>query len=95
MYNSNKYFIITKIICNYFGLTENNLIDILKQKENKYLLLLLMKKYKCIEDERIIKLLDIRTRRSLIYSLKKAEEKLLIDRYFRETYFEIEQSLLK
>ena len=48
-----------------------------------------------MDEEGLTEVLKLKNKRSLKYSIKKAEEKLLISREFREKYFEIEADLLK
>lgn len=84
-----KYSKVVTLLCNYYGLEIDNLIDIMSEKENMYLLLLLMKEYNCIDEERIKILFKLRSKRSINYNIRKAEEKLLINRYFRDKYYEI------
>ena len=69
--------------------------EVLKNKESKYILLLLLKKYKCVKDDEIMQVLNYKNKRSIAYNTKRAEEKLLINREFREKFFELEENLLK
>lgn len=93
-----KYFIdkqehyknIINLICKYKGITDEELEKILRDKECKYLLFLLLKKYNCVDYEILKKDFDIKSKRVLNYNLKKAEENLLINRKVRELYFEAE-----
>lgn len=95
MINEDRYISILKILCSYYGLMEKDIFDLLKQRENKYLLLLLMKKYRCMDDKRIMDLFNLKSKRTLTINIKKAEEKFFVNRLFREKYFEIEENLLK
>ncbi len=90
-----KYIEILRGLCNYYGINEEEFIELLKLKDNRYLLLLLLKNNNCLESDSIKEILKIKTHRSINNNLKSAEEKLLINRYFREKYFEIENSLEK
>lgn len=90
-----RYINILRGISLYYGMNENNFIQLLKAKENKYLLLLLAKKYKCMDEENIMGVLNYKSKKSILYNVKKAEEKLLINRDFRDKFFQIEESLLK
>lgn len=92
---SEKYIKIVNVIYHYYGMSEGNLIELLKDNDAKYLLLLLLQKHKCINQEKIKDLLNIKTKQSLTNNLKRAEKKLLINRDFREKYFELEEGLLK
>jgi len=90
-----RYINILREISLYYGMDKNNFIKLLKDKENKYLLLLLTKKYKCMNEDNIMAILNYRSKKSILYNVKRAEEKLLINREFREKFFQIEESLLK
>lgn len=90
-----KYIEILRGLYNYYGINEEEFIELLKLKDNRYLLLLLLKNNNCLESDSIKEILKIKTHRSINNNLKSAEEKLLINRYFREKYFEIENSLEK
>lgn len=86
----NKSQIVINILCNYL---EKDFDSIISVKDNKYLLLLLLKNYKCLNREKIKVMFNIGSDNSINYNIKKAEEKLLINKEFRESYFEIEKYL--
>ena len=90
-----KYLKILEVICEYYGLDEENFIQLLKDRDNKYLLLLLLKKYRCMDEEKVRDVLNLKSKRSITYNVRKAEEKLLISKDFRDRFFEIEEGLLK
>jgi hypothetical protein len=90
-----RYLKILKTISLYYGIGEENFILLLKEKENKYLLLLLLKKYKCMDEKSLMNIFNYKNKKSILYNVKKAEEKLLINKEFRDKFFEIEESLLK
>ena len=90
-----RYINILRGISLYYGMDENNFIQLLKDKENKFLLLLLLKKYKCMDKDKIMGVLNYKSNKSILYNVKRAEEKLLINREFRDKFFQIEESLLK
>lgn len=90
-----RYLKILNIICNYYGINQSEFIDLLKVRENKYLLLLILKNNKCLECEIIKEMLNVKTTKSIKNNLKLAEEKLLINKDFREKYFEIEENIEK
>lgn len=90
MINQDKYYNILKVITNYYGFTNQETLKFLKDKNAKYLLLLFLKKYKCLNEEKTKEIL--KTKR-VGYMLKKAEEKFFINREFRYLYFEIENKL--
>ena len=95
MNKGEKYLKILTTICNYYGLTQSEFITLLANKETKYILLLLLKKNKCMDKEKMLEILNLKSVKSVNYNIQKAEEKLLINREFREKFFEIEEGLLK
>ncbi|SFU49884.1 hypothetical protein SAMN04487886_104123 [Clostridium sp. DSM 8431] len=95
MYSSEKYLKILKVIALYNNMNDENIIKLLKDRDNKYLLLLFLKNYKCMDKEKIKEIFNYKNTNSINYNVKKAEEKFLINKDFREKYFEIEESLLK
>lgn len=90
-----KYLRILGVVCSYYGVSTDDLITLLQERDNRYLLLLLLKKYKCMDQEKIKEVFNVKSNRSIYNNVKKAEEKLLVNRDFREKYFEIEEDLLK
>ena len=95
MNSGDKYLKILKLVAYYNNISDEDIIHLLKDKESKYLLLLLLKKYRCIDKEKIMEIFKYKSSRSINYNIKKAEEKFLVNKSFREKYFEIEESLLK
>lgn len=95
MNKSYRYLKIIKALSLYYGMSDKELIEVLKNKESKYILLLLLKKYKCVKDDEIMQVLNYKNKRSITYNTKRAEEKLLINREFRKKFFELEENLLK
>lgn len=92
-YKLNRIIIVTNVLCSHFNISSKDLKKILRKKENKYLYLLLLKKYNCLDKEKINKIIDIGSERSIKYNINKAEEKLLINKQFRDTYFMLEEGL--
>ncbi|HCW04011.1 MAG TPA: ribose-5-phosphate isomerase [Clostridium sp.] len=90
-YKFSKYEKIINIICKYKGITKEELGKILKDKECKYLLLLLLENYKCMDLKQMEEDLQILSKRSIKYNVKKAEEKFFINKGFREKYLEVEE----
>ena len=88
-----RYIKILNRLCNYYGIKEDEFIDLLKSREDKYLILLILKNNKCLEVENIKEILKIKTDKSINNNLRLAEEKLLINRDFREKYFELEANI--
>ena len=79
-----KYLKILKLVAYYNNINDEDIIKLLKDKESKYLLLLLLKKYKCINNERMMEIFRYKSSRSINYNIKKAEEKFLVNKSFRE-----------
>lgn len=95
MNKGKRYLKVLKLLLMYYNISESEFIELLKKRENKYLLLLLLKEYKCIDEENLLKMLNLKSKKSISYGIKKAEEKLLINREFRDKFFELEENLLK
>ena len=95
MQNKLKYVKILNDICNYYGIDEEKFMELLKNRDNKYILLLILKNNHCLEVEKIKEILNLKTSKSISSSLRLAEEKLLINRLFREKYFELENNIEK
>lgn len=93
MGNHEKYLTIIKTICEKNNISNDELEDILKEKEFKYLVILCLKKYECIDEEGLKRILRVKTRRSLYNNIRKAEEKLLINRNFRKRYYDLEKDI--
>lgn len=90
-----KTYIIINVLSASLGINAIEINEKLKRKENKYMFLLLLKNYKCIDKDKIKEMLEIISDKSINYNINKAEEKLLINKDFREAYFEIEEELNK
>jgi hypothetical protein len=88
-----RYLRILQMICKYYDIEEKEFLDLLKAKENKYLLLLLLKNNNCFDINAIKELFNLKTSRTINNNLKQAEEKLLINRSFREKYFDLENHI--
>ena len=88
-----RYLRILQMICKYYDIEEKEFLDLLKGKENKYLLLLLLKNNNCFDINKIKELFNLKTSRTVNNNLKQAEEKLLINRNFREKYFALENHI--
>ncbi|WP_300382592.1 hypothetical protein [Clostridium sp.] len=94
-YELDKITIVSNVMCAHLGVDSKELNKTLKKKENKYLYLLLLKNYKCLNKERLKDILDIINEKSISININKAEEKFLVNKNFRETYVEIEKGLNK
>ena len=95
MYVIIDYEKIIEAICYVKGIKRHETLKILRDREYKYVLFLLLKKYKCKYIESVYKDFMISSKRAANYGLKKAEERFFINKEFREMYFEIENILDK
>jgi len=95
MQNKLKYVKILNNICNYYGVGEEEFIELLKNRDNKYVLLLILKNNNCLEVDKINEIFKVKMSKNINSSLRLAEEKLLVNRFFRERYFELENSIEK
>lgn len=95
VFREKKYEKVLEGICEVKGIKREELFKILKDRNCKYLLFLLMKKYNCVDLEKLNEDFSINNKRSVSYGTKKAEEKLLINRDFRNMYFEVEDIIDK
>ena len=68
---------------------------IMKRSECKYLLLLLMRKFNSLDKEIIKELLKLKSDRTINNNIAKAEEKLLMNREFRDDFFCLEERIEK
>lgn len=95
MQNKLKYLKILNNICNYYGIDEEKFIELLKNRDNKYILLLVLKNNHCLEMDKIKEIFKLKTSKSINSNLRLAEEKLLVNKIFREKYFELEDNIDK
>lgn len=86
-----KFKKVITALCEYKGISEEKLIELLSNKDSRYLLFLLLKRYKCVDFEMINKHLVLSSKKSINYNLKKAEEKFFLNKEFREKYFEADE----
>lgn len=91
----NKEVIIINVLLSYLEIEDKDYNKILSKKENRYILLLLLKKYKCLNKENIKEVLQEISTKSLKSNIEKAEEKFLINKSFREIYLEVEDYINK
>ena len=96
MYNLNERMeVIKKVLCYYYNVDWEQLSNIIKKGENKYVVLLLLKKYNLIDLDNAKMMMGINSNRSVNNGIKKAEEKFLINKYFRDKYLLIEDEVDK
>lgn len=86
MFFQSKYEKIIEMICELRGVKKEELLLILEEEDCRNLLFLMLKKYNCLDEEKIkqdFKLENIKSKSKL------AEKKFFINKEFRDTYFEI------
>jgi hypothetical protein len=93
--NEDRYTKIIDFICVYKNISRIELFKLLRYKESKYLLLLLLKEYKCADINRMCKEFNSRKPTTIKNSFKKAEEKFFVNKEFREMYYEVEEMIKK
>ena len=91
MLKSIDYEKIIEAICEVKGMKTYKLLKILEDRECKYILFLLLKKYRCRNVESAYKEFLISHKRAVSYGSKKAEEQFFINKEFREMFYEIEK----
>ena len=67
----------------------------MKRRECKYLLLLLMRKFNCLDKEIIKEQLKLKSDRTINNNIEEAEEKLLMNKEFRDDFFYLEEKIEK
>ena len=93
--NETQYLKILNTIYKYYGIDKDEFIKLLKNREYKFLFLLVLKNNDCLSNYELISKLGINIDRSMKNTIKKAEEKFLINTYFRKKYIELENSIKK
>lgn len=95
-YNSlDKVTIVMNVLASYLNVDMSEMSNELRKKENKYIFLLLLKNYKCLQKDKIKEVLSIISDKSYKNNIDKAQEKFLINKGFRERYLEIQEGLNK
>lgn len=87
-FRSSKYDSIIKLLCKYKGLSEYEMMKIMRDNECRYLLFLLLRKYNCIETENLKKDFNINDYEGICNNIEEAEKKLLLNRKIRDMFFE-------
>lgn len=95
MHECINYLKILKFICDYYGIKENDIEKLFKNSEQKYIILLALKTNNCLDIEGVIEKCGIKDLKQLNSYVRKAEEKLLINIYFRKKYFSLEENIKK
>jgi len=93
--NVEKYDRIIEILCRVKGLEKEELFKILKDKDCKYLMFLLLKKYNCVDLDKLNKDFSIESKKVINYNFKKAEERFFVNKQFRDMYFNLEEIIEK
>ncbi|GAA0785150.1 hypothetical protein [Hathewaya limosa] len=86
MFCERKYENIINILCKAKGVSKKELMNVLEEEECEYLLFLLLKKYNCLDEERLMKDFNLK---NVENKSKIAEEKFFVNHQFREGYFEV------
>lgn len=86
MFFQNKYEKIIGMICDIRGVEREELLAILEEEECRNLLFLMLKKYDCLDEEKIKEELKME---NIASKSKLAEKKFFINKEFRDTYFEV------
>lgn len=89
-----RYEKIIELMCEYKGISKRDLYKLLKDRNCKYMLFLLLKKYGC-GYEFIKSDMPACNKRIINYNCKRAEKMFLINKEFRDMYFEIEDEIEK
>nr|WP_245161349.1 hypothetical protein [Clostridium botulinum] len=92
-FTNSKYENIIKLLCKYKGLSEYEMINIMRDNECRYLLFLLLRKYNCIEIENLKKDFNISDYEGICNNIEEAEKKLLLNKKIRDMFFEAEEIL--
>ncbi|URZ15006.1 ribose-5-phosphate isomerase [Clostridium felsineum] len=83
---------IIETICEYKGISSKELCEILRDKDCKYMFFLLVKKYG-VEVNSMNNDLNNFSKKQMIYNYKKALEKFLVNKNFREMYLRIDDEV--
>ena len=90
-----KYLVIIQIIAQFYGIDDEEICVIMKRRECKYLLLLLMRKFNCLDKGLIKDQLQLKSDKTIKNNIVKAEEKLLMNKEFRDNFFYLEEKIEK
>ncbi|MDO5517209.1 MAG: hypothetical protein Q4F66_06605 [Clostridium sp.] len=86
---------IIEYMCLYYDITPDEMIRLLKKKEYKYMLLLLLKKHDCVNIDILKKRFELKEGKIIKNNIRYAEEMLLFNAFFREKYFNMENYIEK
>lgn len=85
-----RYERIINLLCRYKGIDTEKLYCILKDEECRYVFFLLIKKYNCVDSDNLKKDFSVYSTKKINYNIKKAQQKLLLNKKIRDMYFEAE-----
>ena len=88
-------FKVLYIICKYYGVEINNFSELLKNKEKKFMLLLILKNNNFFDSNELVGVFGIDSISKVKSTIKRAEEKFLINSFFRRKYIELEEKIKK
>lgn len=88
--NIERYNMVIEIICRYIGIEYKELIKC-NNIQYRYIILLLLRKYNCEDKNEILKNFNLKSNYAYSRNLRKAQDKFLINKNFREQYFELEK----
>ena len=86
---------IVYIICRYYGVDISRFDELLKNREKKFMLLLLLKNSNFFDSNELLDMLGIESVSKMKSTIKRAEEKFLINSFFRKRYIELEEKIKK
>lgn len=90
-----RYENIINLLCRYKGISTEKLYSILKDEECRYVLFLLLKKYNCVDLDNLKRDFSIYSTRKVNYNIRKAQQKLFLNKKIRDMYFEAENVIEK
>lgn len=93
--DNNKYLKILKIIYGYYGIDESGFVKLLKNRDKKFLILLVLKNNNFLESSDLINIFGINSISKMKSTIKSAEEKFLVNSFFRKDYVELEEKIKK
>lgn len=93
--NNIRYDKILEYLYRYYDTNNEEFIKYMKKKENKYMFLLLLKRNNSLNIEKVCNKIGEKNIKNIKKNIKVAEMKLLVNKDFREKYFEIECEIRK
>lgn len=93
--NNNNYIKILNTIYAHYGIDESEFIKLLKNRDKKFLILLLLKNNNFCNSSDLINILGISSESKMKRAVRSAERKFLINSFFRKDYVELEEKIKK